>query len=668
MCIKITKETVKIIDGSVEPNKPLSFDEVYETCKNDFQNVSDELVAQVLFEIDRDQYEFEPVSIEEFIFNDNFLGKTVGKTLYPIWVETLKKIYPTPYFNQYNEVIVSAGIGVGKTVLATVGLLYNVYKVLCLKSPQTYYGLMPDVKIAFMMFSKTKGLAQSVNFDYLSTFLSNSKFFRDRVKIPKTSSGVQNGINLSKNVWLEIGSQISHALGKAVFGAVLDEANFQNEGSQQAEKIYSGILNRMESRFAGSMGVLPSILFVVSSPKNANSFLEERLDKARSVPSSFILENVAMWEVKGFKKNQYSGKMFKVFMGSDVLDPCIIDNTQFVTDEMLENTIDVPIEFYDSFKRDLLVSINDIAGRKVGNILNLFKSRQKLIDMMASIPTESRFTKPLIELSFSDKTDTLSKYINLEYFKNPYKKHLKRYIHIDLSKNRDRTGIASVFCDDIQIKKSMHTEINYSNQDNLYKQVDSNSHITTVKERMYYVDFAIGLVAKDKEEIPFFKIVEFLRYLKDLGYPIDVVTSDSYQGDYLRQELVRAGFKAEYLTVSSKRNREGRMYHINFKDAVQRNKVICMNNPYLYDEMVNLIDNGEVIDHPPTNHNDITHGVIGAFVRCDKSRPSYSNLDVVRYELEKQQPKSELGILLKLGQKEKLNKSNVRKLDFREFI
>lgn len=668
MCLNIIKETVKVIDNSIEPNKPLSFDEVYAECKKDFQNVSDELIAQVLFEIDRDQYEFEPVSIEEFIFNENFLGKTVGKTLYPIWVETLKKIYPTPYFNQYNEVIVSAGIGVGKTVLATVGLLYNVYKVLCLKSPQTYYGLMPDVKIAFMMFSKTKGLAQSVNFDYLNTFLSNSKFFRERVKIPKTSSGVQNGINLSKNVWLEIGSQISHALGKAVFGAVLDEANFQNEGSQQAEKIYSGILNRMESRFAGSMGVLPSILFVVSSPKNANSFLEERLEKARSVPTSFVLENIAMWVVKGFKKNQYSGKTFKVFLGSDTLDPSILDSTDFITDEMLDNSIDVPIEFYDSFKRDLLVSINDIAGRKVGNVLNLFKSRQKLIDMMASIPCESRFTKPLIELSFSDNRDVLSKYINLDYFKNPFKKHLKRYIHIDLSKNRDRTGIGSVFCEDVLIKKPMQNNVEYTNPNELYKQVYSNSHMTTIKERIYYVDFAIGIIAKEKEEIPFFKIVEFLKYLKDIGYPIEVVTSDSYQGDYLRQELVRAGFKAEYLTVSSKRNREGRMYHINFRDAVQRNKVVCMNNPYLYDEMVNLIDNGEIIDHPPTNHNDITHGVIGGFVRCDKTKPTYSSTDIVRYQLEKAQPKSELGILLKLGQKEKFNKSNVRKLDYREFI
>mgnify|MGYP000084047950 CR=1 FL=1 len=51
-------------------------------------------------------YKRMPVSIEQFIEDDYYLGKMWGGgRLYPYWLEVLKKIYPTPIHTAYPYII-----------------------------------------------------------------------------------------------------------------------------------------------------------------------------------------------------------------------------------------------------------------------------------------------------------------------------------------------------------------------------------------------------------------------------------------------------------------------------------------------------------------------------------------------------------------------------------
>src|SRR5574344_593647 len=63
-----------------------------------------------------DDYEQIPISIEEFLRDKQYLGSSLidseGKfTVYPYWVETLKKIFPDNVTTNYHTFVLTGSIG-----------------------------------------------------------------------------------------------------------------------------------------------------------------------------------------------------------------------------------------------------------------------------------------------------------------------------------------------------------------------------------------------------------------------------------------------------------------------------------------------------------------------------------------------------------------------------
>ena len=116
-----------------------------------------------------------PVDIEEFLDNDEYLGKGIWErdevtgerrcTLFPYWRDTLKKIFPDNLTTKYNTLILTGSIGLGKTLVAVLCMLYLLYRMLCLKDPYSYYRMMPSDKISFSMLNITLDTAQGVGWD-----------------------------------------------------------------------------------------------------------------------------------------------------------------------------------------------------------------------------------------------------------------------------------------------------------------------------------------------------------------------------------------------------------------------------------------------------------------------------------------------------------------------
>ena len=64
-----------------------------------------------------------PVDIETFITDDRYLGRawksSDGKlSLYPFWLEQLKKLFPNPFTINFNTVLESGARGLGKSEIA----------------------------------------------------------------------------------------------------------------------------------------------------------------------------------------------------------------------------------------------------------------------------------------------------------------------------------------------------------------------------------------------------------------------------------------------------------------------------------------------------------------------------------------------------------------------
>ena len=189
------------------------------------------------------EYDEIPVDIETFLRDPKYLGKGLvneeGKfTVYQYWLETLKKLFPDPLQPvTYNTLALTGAIGLGKSFMAVLVCLYELYRMLCLKDPYLYYGLQPIDKISFAVMNITLDASKGVAWDKMQQLLQTSEWFLDHGTV---SGSVYKEWTPSKRIELIAGSLTSHIIGRALFFAFFDEISFQNKCSfcKNAIKIY----------------------------------------------------------------------------------------------------------------------------------------------------------------------------------------------------------------------------------------------------------------------------------------------------------------------------------------------------------------------------------------------------------------------------------------------
>ena len=114
-----------------------------------------------------------PVDIHTFLHDKKYLGNALydaeGRfTLFPYWEQMLEKVFPDNMTTAYNTIILTGAIGLGKTLVAVVMLLYMLYRLLCLKDPYLYYGLQPIDKITISLMNITIENAKGVALDKMN--------------------------------------------------------------------------------------------------------------------------------------------------------------------------------------------------------------------------------------------------------------------------------------------------------------------------------------------------------------------------------------------------------------------------------------------------------------------------------------------------------------------
>lgn len=161
-----------------------------------------------------EDYDEVPVSIEEFISSNEYIGKSFknGKGIYPYWKKKLHQIFSEG--NHYEEVIITGAIGIGKTSFVNICMSYVLYNLLCLKKPQEYYGLSPTKPIVLAFFNATLYLTEDGAWTQLQSILQNSPWFLRH----GTLRGSKNVEYIpEKNIQFIIGSDATHGLGKDIF-------------------------------------------------------------------------------------------------------------------------------------------------------------------------------------------------------------------------------------------------------------------------------------------------------------------------------------------------------------------------------------------------------------------------------------------------------------------
>lgn len=365
----------------------------------------------------------------------------------------------------------------------------------------------------------------------------------------------------------------------------IDEMSFgenDNADYQLANmmKIYNQLYLRLSSRFSKN-GKIQGRMYLISSAKSTNAVLESFIKDNENQPGMHV-SRYKQWEV--LPASKFSGKWFKIAVGNELLTSYIMGvnptEEEIKEAEMRGYTVmDVPLEMKHRFEMDFNRTLIDSCGISV-------QSSYKYIPYRLVEPClgggVNPFTNEIIKTGLKDNYQIKDFFLPEVVPELLYTK--KIYIHCDLSKSGDMTGISAV------------AVLGYKNQERFTDTGDS----TVLKEIVFRHIFSVGLQCPPNDELSMIKVKDFIHYLKyDLGWNIAGVSCDGYQSLMLLQSLKLDGFNVKEVSMDILKNKECVGYTI-FRNTLveQRIKLLKLNE--LIKEITNLERNETTgrIDHP----------------------------------------------------------------------
>ncbi len=545
------------------------------------------------------------VPIEEWIDSYYYSGAT-SKYLYLFWKNQLVDICDNK--KSITEIILTGSIGGGKTYFANVLMMRKLYELAMLGNTMwDYLGLARGSAIFFIYFSISLKQSKFTGFQELVNMIDTTPFFIERFKRDKD---IESYLKFPNRVHVITGSKFQHQIGMNVLGSILDEANFRLEKDtfRSAFELYTTILERRLSRFVmGSQDMGLSML--ISSALDESSFVETRIKKVTG------RDNVKIIHVTGIDVKRDMGIIdnseddFVVFVGEGNIMPMVINTWKDFEEimtvtarpikdewkgkkliEVVKEEEDlrkvfrvVPIAFKDIFTTNIVMAVRDVLGLSIGNDNKLMKSPQAYED---AIDGENIFNREIVQLSMYDNI-RLQDYFNLSKVKD---KHKQRFIHCDLALGRhDRAGIACSYIEDV-------------------KKDDLDRVLPIVRvEWMIGIEKSVNYRMDD--EIPLWKIREFLLWLRDKGMNIVKVSFDSFQSADMIQLLQRAGLGVEKLSVDVSDEQ-----YLNLIQLYLERRIKHCDHSIYKRELFNLewYREKRKVDHPDSSSKDISDGACGS--------------------------------------------------------
>lgn len=569
------------------------------------KEISEKGESEKLNELKYSDYKEIPVDIETFLTDDNYLGHawkdSYGRTkVYPFWINVLKEIFPNNVDTDYDTLLESGARGVGKSEIACGAICpYLMYRVMCLKNPLEYYHIKLTEKIAFAFMNIKLELSEAIATDKFQKTIQMSPWFMSKGAMTRRNN---------KPYWVPpdpieiiIGSQSDDVIGRPIFFAFFDEISFlkNQDIEKQKEKATDMIdtaLGGMKTRFI-YRGKNPTLLVVASSKRSEQSFMESyiRMLSETQHENTYVVDK-PVWEVK--PEGTYSKDTFYIGLGNKFLDNIVIpdnetQNLQLYKDKGYQ-IIESPIDFKAKAIEDLDRMLCDYAG------ISSFSSNKYISAARLSDIVDMNIKNPMPDIikvgNGKEDTAEYSNFFDLsvvpqELMSKPL------FIHLDMSISGDKTGIAGVW---ITGKKPT---------------TDGNAG----KDLFFQSAFSTSIEAPKGRQISFEKNRRFIRWLKQQGFNIKKITSDTFQSYDLQQQLISEGFDCAVLSVDRVETPAGEKIGVckpyqYLKNAIYENRIKLYKTELLYNELVQLERNNTngKIDHPRNGSKDQADAICGS--------------------------------------------------------
>lgn len=469
-----------------------------------------------LFEFIR-QLERMPVGIETFIDSPEFLGAT-DLTL---WPEVRKAIVEA---NQYwwrgdiafNAALLMGATGTGKTSIGQVTTMYHVYLLSCLRNPQAVYSFPKATSIVFALMGAKPRVVNKVLYVPMRKMIESMPYFQ-RYMMP--AKLIESEMYFEeKNIRIaQSGGDEDAILGEAIIGGVVDEINFMNVVLRskkaevtsgraglydQAEQVHSTMQRRKRGRFTRP-GPVIGLVIASSSTRYKGDFTDKQkafLEK-NGIKTTYIY-NRRQFDV--VPKERFSGRTFRLLIGNDIHHDTRVlrDDEETPVGAWVEN---VPIEYIDDFRKRPYDALRDVMGIANNALSPFIKSRHKIYECV-EYGKELNLGSILVRDHVILGEHGMPQVKAGTYCQNPSR---PRYVHIDLSRNADRCGIAMVRYE------GMTTVARDSGMPELMP--------------MATVEMACTITPDANNEIDIAEVRAFVMHLKTkYGYPIKGVSYDGF--------------------------------------------------------------------------------------------------------------------------------------------
>lgn len=611
--------------------------------------------SQTLEEIKYADFDEIPVDIHTFLHEPKYLGKALydadGKfTLFPYWERCLEDIFPDNLTTKYNSIVLTGAIGLGKSTIAVICLLYMLYRLLCLKDPYQYYGMQPIDKLSISLMNITLENAKGVALDKMNQMILASEWFMQHGETSGTTNLVYKP---EKHIEIILASSNNQIIGRAIFCNFTDEVNFglsANPEKQKAKmmKLITQLDARMKSRFMRGT-YLPTLNVIASSKDTDQAFLDDYIDnKRKNNSTTTLIVDEPQWVVDSRKD---SPQKFWVAVGNKLLANELLPLN--VTEQQLDEyrkkgyaLWQVPMGYLETFQLNLDEAICSIIGIATASSLK-YIAGNKLTEIKTDT-YQNPFVKDIIEVG--DGKEDFLQYSNFFDLSRVSEEDKARplFIHLDMSgglsnKGGDKTGIAGVWITGKEPFKQLPKVEGNTNAalEQLNTDVTSDLH--------YKLAFAVSVKAPRGENISYLKNCIFIRWLREQGFAIKGVSSDTYQATTVQQILKNDGFKTEIVTVDKvQKDTVGRPVCLPYyflKNMIYSKQLTIFDKcNQLTTELIDLERKGDGhIDHPKTGGKDSADALCGSLWLASKYSEefSYSYGDALAASLQANETTSE---------------------------
>lgn len=541
------------------------------------------LLANFQWLIDNPEFEERPPGIVEFLGPEYLnIRKNIRKRILAELIEIFGTEFIPGQIARYNEALITGGIGIGKTTIASIVLSYMSCCTLCLKDPQDYYKLLPGSKIAFMMMSTKRTQALEVIFQDTKARIDNSKWFKSRY--PRDDA-YKNLIAFPKNIHIIPGDSLETTFeGYNILGGVMDEIDSHKvtQNKDYAEDGYSTISARITSRFKNQ-----GFLILIGQTKTEGGFAMRRMEEFLQRDDAYPVK-MAIWE--SLDPENFCGKVFFY----DTLRSKIIEADEFDLQGLVpgENYIRIPIEYQKDFRNDPDKALRDLAGipRKVEDpfIRN--------IDKIMSATDRYETNHPTLLMPWNDRDGSLRSPGLDPRFRCT--DSLPRVGHIDIAYSPDTGDAAAVAIGHIS------------------EYVDTDEGI----KPYIVIDVVARILPPPGRQLEIQEIRDVVYQLIDRGFKIKKITCDGFQSTDSMQQFRKRHIFADLLSVDKKMLPYSDLRDAIYEERIEFPKVMGRqkrSEPKDYDVLFKELTElsypvtGEKIDHPPSGTKDCADAVAG---------------------------------------------------------